>query len=254
MGLLGALIVAFAIIIYVNRVLKRFRKISAAEAIRFGIAQDDGIKSKCLLISENRLFHPNIFLGIKDVLARKSLYATMLAVLIISAFIMIVPQNLYNMISSKNFITYMGIGKSDLRLDIQQIDNINEKTTGIVERIEADSDILKYSLLTTKTYTGIMEDGSTVRLKVELRDHTQFLLEYSKGRAPTGKDEFALSVINARELSKTIGDSVPLLVNGEEKVFAISGIYSDITNGGKTAKVAFTDDTAETMWSVINIC
>jgi putative ABC transport system permease protein len=102
LGALGVFLIALAIIIYVNGVLKRFRKISAAEAIRFGMAQEKSITSKRLLLSENRFFNPNIFLGVKDVLARKGLYITMLVVLVISAFIMIVPQNLYNTISSKN--------------------------------------------------------------------------------------------------------------------------------------------------------
>jgi putative ABC transport system permease protein len=252
-GALGVLIVALAIIIYVNGVLKRFRNISAAEAIRFGIAQDNSINSKHLLLSENRLLNPNIFLGVKDVFARKTLYFTMLAVLVISAFIMIVPQNLYNTISSKNFITYMGIGRCDLRIDIQQTDNIAEKANEIIIKLETDSDISRSALLTTKTFTVVMEDGSTERLKVELGDHTQFPLEYSEGKAPTGDEEIALSVINARELNKIIGDFIPLLIEGEERTFMVSGIYSDITNGGKTAKAAFADDTAETMWSVINI-
>lgn len=253
LGALGVLIIALAIMIYVNGVLKRFRKISAAEAIRFGIAQEKSITSKRMLLSENKLFNPNIFLGIKDVLARKNLYVTMLAVLIISAFIMIVPQNLYNTISSKNFITYMGIGRCDLRIDIQQTDNIAEKIADIVKRIEKDNDISKYALLITKTFSLIMEDGSAERLKVELGDHSQFPLEYSEGRAPVAEDEIALSVINARELNKVTGDSISLLIENKEKTFTISGVYSDVTNGGKTAKAAFTDVTAETMWSIVNI-
>jgi len=252
-GALGVIIVVLAIIIYVNGVLKRFRKISAAEAIRFGMAQEKGITSKRMLISENRLFNPNIFLGVKDVLARKSLYATMLAVLIMSAFIMIVPQNLYNTISSKNFITYMGIGRCDLRIDIQQTDKIAEKTAEVTKKIEKDGDIARYALLTTKTYVVIMDDGATERLKIELGDHSQFPLEYTEGRAPVAEDEVALSAINARELKKVTGDPISLLINGAEKNFTISGVYSDVTNGGKTAKAAFADDTAETMWSIINI-
>ena len=50
-----------------------------------------------------------------------------LTVLVISAFIMMVPQNLYNTISSTSFTQYMGIGNYDLRADIQQTDNISEK-------------------------------------------------------------------------------------------------------------------------------
>jgi putative ABC transport system permease protein len=143
LGALGVGIIALAIIIYVNRVLKQFRKISSAEAIRFGIAREKGITSKRFLLSKNRLFNPNIFLGIKDVLARKGLYVTILAVLVLSAFIMIVPQNLYNTISSKNFITYMGIGRCDLRIDIQQTDNVAEKTAEVAKKIEKDGDIAR---------------------------------------------------------------------------------------------------------------
>jgi len=111
----------------------------------------------------------------------------------------------------------------------------------------------RYALLTTKTYIVIMEDGSKERLKIELGDHSQFPLEYSQGVAPTAEDEVALSVINARELKKSTGDPISLLINGEEKTFTVSGVYSDITNGGKTAKAAFVDDAAETMWSIIYI-
>jgi putative ABC transport system permease protein len=32
---------------------------------------------------------------------------------------------------------------------------------------------------------------------------------------------------------------------------AVCGVYSDVTNGGKTAKAVFSDDSAEVMWSVI---
>ena len=40
LGITGILLVFLAIIAYVNTVLKRFRNISAAEAIRFGTSQD----------------------------------------------------------------------------------------------------------------------------------------------------------------------------------------------------------------------
>src|SRR5690606_20684929 len=91
LGIIGILLVFLAIIAYVNGVLKRFRNISAADAIRFGTMQDKTAGKNRFALSENRLLNTNIFLGIKDVLSRKRLYATMLAVLVISAFIMIVP-------------------------------------------------------------------------------------------------------------------------------------------------------------------
>ncbi|RUT41405.1 ABC transporter permease [Paenibacillus anaericanus] len=251
LGLIGILLVFLAIIAYVNRVLKRFRKISAAEAIRFGSSQEKSTGAKRFSLSGNRLFSTNIFLGIKDVLARNRLYITMLAVLVISAFIIIVPQNLYNTISSKSFIQYMGIGSYDMRIDIQQADHISEKTAEIVKTMHSDKTISKFAVLTTKTFKAKMEDGSEENIKIELGDHSIFPIEYSVGRAPSSEDEIALSAINADELSKKVGDVITLVIQGKEKNLSVSGIYSDITNGGKTAKAVFTDNSADLMWSII---
>ncbi|WP_019910464.1 ABC transporter permease [Paenibacillus sp. HW567] len=251
-GIMGVLLVFLAIIAYVSRVLKRFRKISAVEAIRLGTSQEKSAGAKHCRLSRNRLLNTNVFLGIKEVLARKRLYATMLAVLVISVFIMLVPHNLYNTISSKGFITYMGMGKSDMRIDLQQTGNIPGKAAEIAEAMKNDRSISKFAVLTTKTYTVRTEDGSEERIKIELGDHSIFPLQYSAGRAPATADEIALSGMNADELGTKAGDVITLVARGKEKNLTVSGIYSDITNGGKTAKAVFTDNSADTMWSVIS--
>ncbi|WP_239616411.1 ABC transporter permease [Cohnella mopanensis] len=252
-GVIGILLVFFAITAYVNAILKRFRKISAAEAIRFGTSQDKNRSDKRFTLSGNRLFNANIFLGIKDVLSRKRLYATMLAVLVFSTFIMIVPQNLYNTISSKSFISYMGIGNYDLRIQLPgNIDNISGKVAEIVKTVKNDQAISKVAVLTTKTFKAKMEDGSEENIKIELGDHSIFPIKYSKGRAPAADDEIALSTIYADEMSKKVGDVITLEIEGLEKDLTVSGIYSDITNGGKTAKAIITDNSAGIMWSIVS--
>jgi len=249
LGIIGILLVFFAIMTYVNGVLKRFKKISAAEAIRFGTSQDKTKAAKHFTLSKNRLFNTNIFLGIKDVLSRKKLYGTMLAVLVLSAFIIIVPQNLYNTISSKSFISYMGIGNYDLRIQLPgNIDSIYE----IEETMKSDQAISKFTVLTTKTFKAIMEDGTVENIKIELGEHSIFPIEYSEGKAPTVDDQIAISTIYANEMSKKVGDVMTLVIEGLEKDLTVSGIYSDITNGGKTAKAVFTDNSEGIMWSVIS--
>lgn len=251
LAIIGILLVFLAIITYVNAVLRRFRNISAAEAIRFGTSQEKRAGAQRFNLSGNRLLPTNLFLGIKDVLSRKKLYFTMLTVLVISAFIMIVPQNLHHTISSKSFIKYMGIGSYDIRFDIQQADNISEKVDTIVKTMNSDSAISKYTVLTTKVFQTKTDEGSEENIKVELGDHSMFPIEYSKGKAPIAEDEIALSAINADEMSRNVGDVMMLVVDGKEKQFTVSGIYSDITNGGKTAKAVFTDPSANIMWRII---
>lgn len=252
-GMVCVVLVFLAIIAYVNGELGRFREISPAQAIRFGLAQEKSSSGKSFLLSINKLFSTNIFLGIKDVLSRKKIYGTMLAVLVISVFIIIVPQNLYNTISSESFITYMGVGKIDMRIDIQQTDNIPEKSAEIVKELQNDDDISRFVLLTTKTFSAKMEDGTEVRIKVELGDLSVFPLTYSMGKAPSSSDEIALSAINAKDMGKMVGDILPLMIEGQWIDLTVSGIYSDVTNGGKTAKADFTDPSADIMWSVISM-
>lgn len=250
-GFIGILLIFLAIMAFVNGMLRRFRKISAAEAIRYGSSHEKSAGAKQFRLSGNRWFSTNVFLGIKDVLSRKKLYATMLVVLVLSSFIMIVPQNLYHTISSKSFIQYMGIGTYDMRMDIQQADHISAKTTEIVNSMKNDRDISKYAVLTTKTFKVKTEKGTEENIKIELGDHSVFPIYYSKGRAPAAETEIALSALNADELGKKVGERMTLTAEGVEKILTVSGIYSDITNGGKTAKAVFADSTADMMWSVI---
>lgn len=251
LGIVSVALVFLAISAYVNGVLGRFRKISPAEAVRFGVSQEKSGGSRRFRLSMNKLLSTNVFLGVKDVLARKSLYVTMLTVLVLAAFIIIVPQNLHNTIASDSFITYMGVGNSDLRIDIQQTDHIAEKAAEIAAVMENDPSISRFVVLTTQTFRVKLADGSEERLKVELGDHSVFPLTYAKGRAPASENEIALSVLNANELGKTVGDVITLVIDGRERTLTVCGTYSDVTNGGKTAKAVFSDPSADIMWSVI---
>ncbi len=245
------LLIFFVIILFVNGILRNFQKISAIEAIRFGTNHAKHAVAKNFSLSKNKLFDTNVFLGIKDVLARKGLYATMLVVLVLATFIMIVPQNLYSTISAKSFATYMGIGNCDMRIDIQQIDDISEKATQVADMMGSDKYISKYTVLATKAFKVKLADGSVESMKIELGDHSVFPVYYSKGKSPTTSDEIALSVINADELNKKVGEVITLITDEGEKTLTICGIYSDITNGGKTAKAVFPDNSTDIIWSII---
>lgn len=251
LGIVSVTLVFVAISAYVNGVLGRFRKISPAEAVRFGVSQEKSGGGRLFRLSANRLLGTNMFLGIKDVLVRKSLYVTMLTVLVLAAFIIIVPQNLHNTLASDTFITYMGVGDSDLRIDIQQTDHIAEKAAEIAAMMENDQSISRFVVLTTQTFRVKLADGSEERLKVELGDHSIFPLAYTKGHAPAAENEIALSVLNASEMGKTVGDVITLIIDGRETHLTVCGTYSDVTNGGKTAKAVFSDPSADIMWSVI---
>jgi putative ABC transport system permease protein len=251
LGIVGVAIVFLVLIAYVNGLLRKFSRISAADAIRFGTSQEKPNGKNRIWLSKNRLLETNIFLGVRDVLARKGLYGTILVVLVTAAFIIAVPQNLHNTISSKSFIRYMGIGDYDMRFDLQQGANMDENARAVVAAMAGDRDIARYVALTTKSFSVQTDAGLVANLNVELGDHGIFPVDYSQGRAPTEEGEIALSVINASELNVKVGDIITLVIDGRDTQLAVCGIYSDITNGGKTAKAVFDDNSASVMWSIV---
>lgn len=251
LGLAGVLLVFCFILFYVSRVLRRFRSISAASAVRSGADPEEAGNTGKLRLSGNRFLPVNLFLGLRDVLKRKRLYATMLAVTVLACFIMVVPQNLYHTISDDRFVTYMGVGLSDIRLDIQRAGDIVEKVQDIGTYLGSDQAVERYAAFVTKTYGVRLKDGSLENIKVELGDHSVFPLQYVSGRRPASEAEIALSAINADEWGKAVGDEVTLVTAGGERRLTVSGIYSDITNGGKTAKAVFTDLTADAAWGTV---
>jgi len=87
---------------------------------------------------------------------------------------------------------------------------------------------------------------------VELGDHAAFPVAYARGRAPASPDDIALSLIQARELGKDVGDELVLESGAEPRTLRVCGVYSDVTNGGKTAKAAFSDGSGGAMWAVVN--
>lgn len=111
--------------------------------------------------------------------------------------------------------------------------------------------MLRYAVLETGSYPALLPGESRVNLTVEAGDHTVFPVSYSAGTAPRQDKEIALSALNAEELGLSVGDSLRLVADGTEEDFTVCGIYSDITNGGKTAKIHSRETETPVIWSVI---
>ncbi|MGN0553293.1 MAG: FtsX-like permease family protein, partial [Oscillospiraceae bacterium] len=168
-------------------------------------------------------------------------------------FIMLVPQNLYTTMSAPDFTSYMGIGNSDMRIDVRMTDDILGATESIAAELKADNNVQNYSVLCTKSLTAELSDNTTVNLFVENGDHTVFPVVYSKGRYPEKQNEIALSSMNSQELGLDVGSELYLIVDGEKTKYTVCGIYSDITNGGKTAKISENISGDEIVWSIIYV-
>ncbi len=227
----GTLAVEGMILLSVHRTLKAVEKMTAVEAL-YGTGRFEKKKNRYLFIA---------------------------VITAAAAGLILIPGNIAHTLSSPDFVTYMGVGRSQIRIDIRQTDRIGTISEEILNEIEKDDQTEESVLMETRSYRIVPEDGREYNLLIEDGDHSLFPVSYSEGRWPTDKGEIALSNLNASELGLEIGDIVPVRMeqDGEVKTipYAVCGIYSDITNGGKTAKARFEDhDNSEPpMWSVIYV-
>lgn len=250
-GVFGIVVLYFWIISYVKRILKRIKMVSAESAIREGRAPEGAGAGKAPLLIHSGWMHPNIYMGIQAILKHKKMYITMLVVLILSVFILLVPQNMYQTISDESFINFMGVGKCDARIDLQQLTEIEEKANQVEEWLKADGDVKSYGIYVTSSYSMKKEDGVVEYIKIEAGDFSKFPIDYIKGNRPEADTDIALSYLNAQELGKSVGDTISILVNNNWTYKKICGIYSDVTNGGKTAKM-LNNNSSNVMW--YNLC
>lgn len=172
-------------------------------------------------------------------------------------FLALIPQNLSSTMSAPDFVTYMGIGDAGLRMDVRMSEQIEETTDQLVWRLGEDPDVANYVALKTVSYPAYMKDDTQVNLMVEIGDHSVFPVSYAKGKCPEDADEIALSSLLAQELCLKPGDLLDVDIDGCRQTLTVCGIYSDITNGGKTAKVGSRSKIAEenvpVMWSILYV-
>ncbi len=237
-GLLGFL-AAFAgvtltegiLLLSIRRTIKRTETLSAVEVLT---GQDRERKSE-----KRQLFSPQ--------------YLIIVLVIGLGIFMMILPQNLLSTISSPRFVTYMGIGDGEIRLDIRQTEDIVVKTKQVAKLLDADEQVERSVTLRTVSCWVVLPDGSRTSLQVEQGNHTIFPVTYAEGEAPKEKNEIALSYLCADELGLSVGDKLLLSIHENTQEYTVCGIYSDITNGGKTAKAAYLHDDGPLIWSVFYV-
>ncbi|MDA2671209.1 ABC transporter permease [Bacillus cereus] len=243
------------VILFCRIILRDFRGITAIDALQ---SRDKLGKRKIrnsFSLNRSKFKNVNVFIGIQDIIKRFKLYRVLSIVLIIAVFMIVVPVNFLYTIQSPNFVNYMGTGKSDIRIDLQQTENIEKRFKGVISYVKNDKEVEKYATLVTSTFKMVNADGTHENLNVEMGDFTKFPLDYIKGRAPKNENEIALSYMNANELKKSVGDHIVLFVDGKEKTLTISGMYQDVTNGGKTAKASFSNKNKNEniLWYVVNV-
>lgn len=241
-----ALVGVVAIVLGIARgVLRAINRIQVVSALVHGSTLDErrtARRAKRLARSVRRSAFAsfrggniNRRLALIDLRAERGQWVLLPLVFLLAAVLMTLPTNLLTTFQSPKFVTYMGAPEADLRIDLQ--------FTTEAERVH---DELSPALAADSRLTGVREYANELAevagtegwesLRVEVGDYSGDGIAYLHGVRPEA-GEIALSVLNADEYGVGVGDSLTLRRGGDAVTLTVSGIYQDVTSGGRTAKL-----------------
>jgi len=230
--LIGILLLCLFVMLGCRRIIKRNIKNTVVELMR----GEENTKKEGHYILPDVLENRNLTIALGELKCKWKEYTVIFFVFVFSSFLILLPMNVKNTIENPSFITYMGVGESDIRIDIQYSDKLKEQKDAVESYIEKDNEIKKYVLYKTGYVQFENSDGQWEYIRVQSGDESVFPLEYLEGSSPQNMNEMAISYLQSLESGKKVGDKMNVAYDGKELVFTVSGIYQDITYGGKTAK------------------
>ena len=248
--LLAILVIGLLCYLFCLLSLRRVKKMSFISVLRREDRRRKRSSMRVALLNQKYL-NVNVWLGMKMIMQAWRSYLLLFVVFVLTAFILLVPIHLYNTLKSRDFIQYMGVGRSDVRIDLRGADNqpVNRQRT--LRLLEGSKAVKQYAL--NQTYLFRVDAPRSVYLKVGLGDQSAFPVVYMKGHSPSTPEEIGLSYLSTKKLNKGVGDAVTLVGQHGNIRRVVSGVYQDITNGGLTAKGVFSVNNRMPLWGTINI-
>lgn len=234
-------------------VLRKFKKISPVVAFQSGVSGKIKNISNLFTISNFKNIPINLYLSISGIMHIKKQFIFIIVIFFFCTIVSLIPLHFVTTMTSPDFITYLGIGKSDIRIDLRQSENVNSQYHKLIKSLKNDPSVKTFSAHFTKQYFFFNEEGIKESIYIENGDFSIFPLQFIVGKAPVKFNEIALSALKAEDMNKTAGDKIVILINGASEIFHITGIYQDISNGGHTAKAIINDTDSNALWYTINI-
>lgn len=249
----GVLAVVVLIVVSCRIVLRRVGRISSVEALRGNGGNNGSSTGRPKPLMAIPRFGVSVLLGLHDARRRFRLYAVLCCIFVFATFIIIVPIHFLNTITAPSFISYMGIGRSDLRIDLRHTDGMDQRYDELLGSLRTDPEVSRFAPIVTAQYRIVHSTGETDIFPIQTGNVGMFPLDYLAGMPPSRDTEIALSYRNAQDLDLGVGDALTVRAGDEAFELTVSGIYQDVTNGGRTAKAMLPYYPENVLWYTVAV-
>lgn len=232
------------ILLFTRKVLGRLRKVTVVDVLvtekgfgKRGKTRDGIHKSHHIPV--------NLLIGLHE--ARNG-YGIIFSLLLIVTFLVTVPYRMVHTMEDKEFSTYMGSAVCDALIEVEQGEELEirkEAAEKLLLSEKEKNNVSDYKVLRRVRLQAEDSEGKWQGIHIDTGEKAGEGIKYLKGKQPETEKELALSSLMAEQLGKKEGDTVTIFLNGAEQELVVSGIYQDVTSGGRTAKAVYDFKEAE---------
>ena len=234
---LVAMLLVLGVLAMVAGLLRRLRRLGPLEVLRgTGSLGGGGARPGRLRLHRSPL-PVGVSLGLISVLRRGGSAPLLVMVFAVCTMLVMVPTSIATTLSSPQFSAYFGLGAADVRIDLPYT---GKDSAARFERARSaladDPRVAEHTALVTTRHLVETDEGEELGLAVSSGDRSATPGIYTDGRAPRSEGEIALSLLSLAEAGVSVGQELPIQVQGQWQELEVVGSYQDLTNGGRTAR------------------
>lgn len=248
-NILCAATVVLLVLIFCYTSTNKLKKVSAIEAIREGgTGERFRGKNYMKLRTKGHMTTP-VFLACNDITGNLKRFLVLAVTFCLTTLLILLPLSAIQTLKSDSVVRLFSIAPSDayvktdnMELYVTQAGKtlLDDDMKQIEDRMEEKGTPVK-----VRAELGYYVNYYTDNPKEVYRTYTAQSYQYggddfdmTKGSFPQGEDEVALTRISADEMGVSIGDTIHMLVDNEDRKVIVSGIFQSMNMLGKGARVS----------------
>ncbi|WP_165867308.1 ABC transporter permease [Paenibacillus pinisoli] len=220
-------------------VANKSRRIMPAQAIRYGMSEEDNARISKRPAGWIRLdrFSPAIVLAWKNIKNHQKGSWLIFIITCVTAAALSFGYTLVNSIASIDQRAGEW-GYDSSHIAAIAINPASFSRDAIVDALEQDSRIRSYAWLSTVNGVVVSDPPLNINISALEGSFEDTGLTTIQGRNPQLRNEIALGVNVARQLNVGIGEHAEVYIQGVKRTFVVSGIYQAIANMSYSARIS----------------
>lgn len=238
-GVVVCILLYEIVVLSAKKILGRLRRVTVVDLLvtAKGFAKEKRIRSGLYGIKGLRKALPvNFLMGLHEV---RQGYGFVFGLLCLITVLVFVPGRILTTLEHESFVTCMGSPLCDGLLEVEQGEGLEERKEAAEELLRAEQRrgvITEYRVFRRVRLQAESGAGELAGIHIDTGEGAGDGVQYLNGAAPGDAKHIALSCLMAEELEKEVNDSLTILADKKALELTVSGIYQDVTSGGRTAK------------------